>query len=144
VLLVTAVYTDVQAVSRQMQHSASLGEATSVIDCNPIKRSSSASVYSRIVWLVASTLIEHCLISNCNEPLNRKKAFRPTAFSSCVCCGEPHCIIMAPARGKKHASTSACSNPLQQAGVLKLTFSFLGTRGHLCATIKQRLANAVQ
>jgi hypothetical protein len=43
---------------------------------------------------------------------------------------------MAPARAKK-ASTSACSNPLQQTGLLELVFSFLGREGIFVQTVSK-------
>jgi hypothetical protein len=44
---------------------------------------------------------------------------------------------MAPARAKRQASTSACSVPLQQAGVLELVFSFLGREGIFVQTVSK-------
>jgi hypothetical protein len=59
---------------------------------------------------------------------------------------EASLISMAPAHAKKQALVSTCSDPLQQAGVLKLVISFLGREGVFVQTVSkhwQSLYNAM-
>jgi hypothetical protein len=55
------------------------------------------------------------------------------AQSCCVLL--PHCLMVS--RAKKQTSAPACSNLLQQAGVLELVFSFLGWEGVFVQTVSK-------